>query len=75
LMERGILYAPDYVINAGGIIDIHYEGPDYDAQRVRAHLDRIGATLATVFERARREKRPTGEVADRMAEERFRRRT
>jgi leucine dehydrogenase len=73
LMERGILYAPDYVINAGGIIDIYYEGPDYDENAVRAHLDRVGGTLTTIFERAQRERRPTGEVADRMAEEKFRR--
>ena len=72
LAERGILYAPDYCINAGGIIDIHYEGPDYDAATVKAHLERIGETLTTVFERARQEKRPTGAIADRMAEERFR---
>jgi leucine dehydrogenase len=72
LMERGILYAPDYVINAGGIIDIYYEGPDYREDKVREHLERIGGTLATVFKRAQEEKRPTGEVADRMAEERFR---
>jgi leucine dehydrogenase len=72
LMERGILYAPDYVINAGGIIEIYYEGPDYNERRVREHLDEIGRTLITVFERAGQEKRPTGEIADRMAEERFR---
>ncbi|MFK9236774.1 amino acid dehydrogenase, partial [Escherichia coli] len=35
LLERGVLYAPDYVINAGGIIDIYYEGPDYDAAKVQ----------------------------------------
>jgi len=73
LLDRGILYAPDYVINAGGIIEIYYEGADYDERKVRAHLDRIGQTLVTVFERAKQEKRPTGEIADRMAEERFRR--
>ena len=73
LRERGILYAPDYVINAGGIIEIYYEGPDYNERRVREHLDEIGRTLITVFERAKQEKRPTGEVADRIAEERFRR--
>ena len=72
LAQRGILYAPDYVINAGGIIDIYYEGPGYDEAKVRAHLDRIGATLGTIFERSQQEKRPTGEIADRMAEERFR---
>lgn len=72
LFERGILYAPDYVINAGGIIDIYYEGPGYDEHAVRAHLERIGTTLAGVFERSRKDQRPTGEIADRMAEERFR---
>lgn len=71
LLERGILYAPDYVINAGGIIDIHYEGPTYDESTVKAHLERIGTTLATVFARSRENARPAGEVADRMAEERF----
>jgi leucine dehydrogenase len=70
--QRGILYAPDYVINAGGIIDIYYEGPGYDEAKVRAHLERIGTTLADIFERSKRERRPTGEIADRMAEERFR---
>ena len=73
LLERGILYAPDYVINAGGIIDIHYEGPAYDADIVQAHLKRIGTTLGQIFEHSKKEKRPTGEIADRMAEAIFRR--
>ncbi|MGH8461126.1 MAG: Glu/Leu/Phe/Val dehydrogenase dimerization domain-containing protein [Stenotrophobium sp.] len=72
LMQRDILYAPDYCINAGGIIDIHYEGPGYDEQTVHAHLRRIGGTLGEIYARAKSEKRPTGEIADRMAEERFR---
>ena len=73
LVERGILYAPDYVINAGGIIDIHYEGPQYDAATVQAHLQRIGTTLSEIFARAKTTGRATGEIADRMAEEIFRR--
>lgn len=73
LLDRGILYAPDYVINAGGIIDIFYEGPGYTEAKVKAHLERIGATLETVFDRAKQEKRPTGEIANRMAEEKFKR--
>ncbi|HZR35553.1 MAG TPA: Glu/Leu/Phe/Val dehydrogenase dimerization domain-containing protein [Nevskia sp.] len=72
LLERGILYAPDYVINAGGIIDIFYEGPNYDEATVHAHLERIGHTLSQIFEYSAREKRPTGEIADRMAEAIFR---
>ena len=73
LADRGILYAPDYVINAGGIIEIFYEERGhYDEHKVREHLERIGKTLATVFKRAEQEKRPTGEIADTMAEEIFR---
>ena len=71
LRQRGILYAPDYVVNAGGIIDIHYEGPCYDASVVRAHLDRIGATLAEIFAEAERDGRTTNAVADDMARARF----
>jgi leucine dehydrogenase len=72
LALRGILYAPDYVINAGGIIDIWHEETGYDAAKVRAHLERIGTTLTDIFDRSKREQHPTGEIADRMAEERFR---
>lgn len=71
LLERGLLYAPDYVINAGGIIDIYYEGERYDAAVVDAHLRQIGATLTRIFERSDAEHRPTGALADRMAEEIF----
>jgi leucine dehydrogenase len=72
LMQRGILYAPDYVVNAGGIIDIHYQGPAYNELAVRRHLDRIDLTLTEIFEQSRNEGRPTGQVADRMAEAIFR---
>ncbi|HEX4597499.1 MAG TPA: Glu/Leu/Phe/Val dehydrogenase dimerization domain-containing protein [Burkholderiaceae bacterium] len=68
LLERGVLYAPDYVINAGGIIEIYYEGPDYDEHKVAVHLQRIGATLTRIFDHSARSGRPTGEIADRMAE-------
>ena len=73
LMNRGILYAPDYVINAGGIIDVYYEHAGLDAGRSElvAHIDRIHDNLMEIFARSRREERPTGEVADAIAEERF----
>lgn len=71
LFDRGILYAPDYVINAGGIIDIHYEGAHYDQAVVNAHIERIGSTLSAIFERSERERKPTAEIADCMAEEVF----
>lgn len=73
LMKRGILYAPDYVINAGGIIDVYHERIGFDREALIAHIDRIYDNLMEIFARARKEERPTGEVADAIAEERFKR--
>ena len=74
MRERGILYAPDYVINAGGVIDIYYERTGYDRERMMRHVEGIHDTLMEIFRRADAQRLPTGTVADRMAEERFRRR-
>ncbi|MEK6806953.1 MAG: Glu/Leu/Phe/Val dehydrogenase [Pseudomonadota bacterium] len=71
LLDRGILYAPDYAINAGGIIEIYHETHGYDEKKARAQLDHIGVTLTQIFERSKSEKSPTGEIADRMAEDIF----
>jgi leucine dehydrogenase len=73
LHARGILYAPDYVINAGGLINIAQElqPGGYDRERALAQVETIGTTLAEVFERATRESVPTHEVADRIARERI----
>ena len=69
LAERGILYAPDYVVNAGGIINVAYEvGGNYDARAVQAHVGRIPATLEQVFEEAASEKLTPDVVADMMAQ-------
>ena len=73
LMKRGILYAPDYVINAGGIIDVYHERIGFDRAALLKHIEGIHDNLMEVFERARAEERPTGEVADAIAEERFQR--
>ncbi|MBL8368534.1 MAG: Glu/Leu/Phe/Val dehydrogenase [Candidatus Accumulibacter sp.] len=73
LMHRGILYAPDYVINAGGIIDIYHERIGFERAALLRHVEGIHDTLLEIFERADREARPTGEVADALAEERFKR--
>ena len=73
LMKRGILYAPDYVINAGGIIDVYHERIGFDRAVLLKHIEGIHDNLMEVFERAREEERPTGEVADAIAEERFQR--
>lgn len=71
LAERGILYAPDYVINAGGVIDVYYEGSDIGQAEVLQKVDAIGDTLSEIFQRAQQLHRPTHELADQLAEERF----
>jgi len=72
LQERGILYAPDYVANAGGIINIFVEHEGYSQAKAFERTDRIRDTLTTIFDRARTEKVPPSVIADRMAEERIR---
>jgi leucine dehydrogenase len=72
LMRAGILYAPDYVINAGGIISVAHEyRADATAAEVKAEIERIPGRLTEIFERGRREGRPTSAVADQMARERL----
>ncbi|MEM7021297.1 MAG: Glu/Leu/Phe/Val dehydrogenase family protein, partial [Pseudomonadota bacterium] len=74
LHERGVLYAPDYVINAGGLINIAQElrSGGYNRDRSMAHVSTIETTLAEIFERSESEGRPTHEIADQIAEERIR---
>ena len=69
--QKGILYAPDFVINAGGIIKVCYEYMNTPEDGMDAHVRRIGETLAEVFARADSEGLPTSVVADRIAEARF----
>jgi len=71
LAERGVLYAPDYVINAGGVIDVALELESFDVDAVNERVDGIGETLTEIFERAAREGRNTSEIADQLARERF----
>ncbi|GHF26904.1 leucine dehydrogenase [Kordiimonas sediminis] len=70
LRKRGILYAPDYVINAGGITAIEtevYKEPKNEAA-TRTKVLRIGDTLTRIFEASDKEGRPTGVIANEMAE-------
>lgn len=70
LRAAGILYAPDYVINGGGIINVSAEvTQDYDRDAVLRQVERIPVTLTEIFRRADRENRPTSAVADEMARE------
>ena len=73
LKRRGIVYAPDFAINAGGVINIGDEliGDGYDADRARRSVERIEGTLASVFERARRDGVAPARAAEQMARERI----
>ena len=72
LVERGIVYAPDYVVNAGGIINVASElSGSYDAGWVRAKVEAIPGTLRDVLERAEAEGQAPAEVADAMARSRI----
>jgi len=71
LHRRGMLYAPDYVINAGGIIDVYFEIQGDDEMAEMQKLDEIGATLSEIFVEAEERGETTVEVADRIAERRF----
>ena len=68
LAERDILYAPDYVINAGGIISVAAEYYDNGSEEdVRADVGRIKDRLKNIFEQAKETGRPTHELADELA--------
>ena len=70
--RRGILYAPDYVINAGGIINIESEiGSPYSADRAREKTERIYDIMGRVIAVSKREEIPTAMAADHLAEERI----
>lgn len=71
LKDAGILYAPDYVINAGGIINVALEiyPQEYCADEATKLVHNIYNTLMTVFEQAKTQDKPTGIVADAMARE------
>lgn len=69
LRDRGILYAPDYVVNAGGIISVSAEYLGEDALGVEARVSEISPRVAALLDRAAREGRSPAVVADEMAEE------
>jgi leucine dehydrogenase len=68
LLDRGIVYAPDYVVNAGGIISVSAEYLGEDRASVAARVDQIGPRVGAILELARSESRSPALVADEMAE-------
>lgn len=71
LERRNILYAPDYVINAGGLINVYGELHNWSADRARRKAGEIYDTLLQLFELAKEQGIPTYEAADRLAERRI----
>ena len=73
LQQKGILYAPDYVINAGGIIDISYQrgAVSGNEQEKQKHVEGIADTLSEIFSRSEQQGIATHAIADTMAEELF----
>jgi leucine dehydrogenase len=71
LEARDILYAPDYVANAGGVINVYSELAGWDLERSFKKADEIFDTVLGVFELAEAEGIPTYRAADRVAERRL----
>jgi len=67
LKQKNILYAPDYVINAGGIINISFEKNGYNADKAHEKVSKIYQTLKDLYDRAESTATPTNIIADQMA--------
>lgn len=71
LHERDVLYAPDYVINAGGLCNVYGEIHGWTAEQSKQKAGEIFNTLLRIFERAAADGIPTSQAADRVAQQRI----
>jgi len=71
LAERGILFAPDYVVNAGGLIAMYCEVKGWGIDKAMRDAERIFDTVQNVFARAKEDGTTTIEASNRIAEERI----
>ena len=71
LADRGIVYAPDFVVNAGGLVQVADEREGFDFERARARVARIHDVTLEVLQEAQRDGVPPGAVAERRAERRI----
>jgi leucine dehydrogenase len=69
--KRGILYAPDYAVNAGGVMNVSLEIDGYNRERAMRMMRTIYYNVGRIFQIAKRDSIPTYMAADRMAEERI----
>lgn len=71
LFSRGIVYAPDYAINSGGLINVAAELDGYNQEKVLAQVTKVYNTIATILEHSKTENIPPHQAADAMAEKRL----
>lgn len=71
LSRRGVLYAPDYAVNSGGVMNVSLEIDGYNRERAMRMMRTIYYNLSRIYEIAERDGIPTYKAADRMAEERI----
>ncbi|MGY6553021.1 MAG: Glu/Leu/Phe/Val dehydrogenase dimerization domain-containing protein [Wenzhouxiangella sp.] len=71
LERRGIVYAPDYAVNAGGLMNVSIEFEGYNRERAKRMMRTIYYNVSKIFQIAQRDKIPSWKAADRMAEERI----
>lgn len=71
LMKKGITYAPDFLVNAGGLINVYSEIASYDRKEIMSRTEEIRRTTYEVLERSAREGVPAQNIAKKIAEERI----
>ena len=71
LQDHGIVYAPDFVVNAGGVINVADELQGYNEERATKKIEEMYDQIGKIFDIAKRENITTAEAADRLAEERI----
>jgi leucine dehydrogenase len=71
VMEKGILYAPDFVVNAGGLINVYSEVAKYGREYSLSQAENIYNTTSAIFAMSKKENIPTFMAANRTAEARI----
>lgn len=71
VMEKGIIYAPDFALNAGGVVNCYSEVQGLSPQWAMGKAEEIYATIENIVTRSRAENVPTYKIANKMAEERI----
>ena len=71
MIERGIIYAPDFLINAGGLINCYSELEGYNRERALQQAENIYETTMTVLDSSQASGKPTYQIANEMAEQRI----